>query len=128
MNKEKLYEAFGELIYAIAMADGVIQKEETEALEAILKDHPWSADIKWSFDYEVKNKKDVEDTYKKALYTCTEYGPAKEYDFLLEILEKIGAASDGFDSREADVIYDFQYDLKQRFVEELKENNLINRD
>ena len=32
---EKLYEAFGELIYVVAMADGVIQKEEVEAVKLV---------------------------------------------------------------------------------------------
>ena len=30
---EKLYDAFGELIYVIAMADGEIQKEELKAIK-----------------------------------------------------------------------------------------------
>lgn len=33
INKEKLYEAFGELIYVVAMADGEIQETEVAALK-----------------------------------------------------------------------------------------------
>ena len=39
-DKEKLYETLGELLYAIAKADGVIQAEEKEALEKMFKNHP----------------------------------------------------------------------------------------
>ncbi len=124
INKEKLYEAFGELIYAVAIADGVVQREETSALEKILEDHSWASEIQWSFNYEVKNKGDVEDIYKKALNTCVDYGPSPEYEFLLELLEVVGSASDGIESDEADVIYDFQYDLKQQFMKDLDANGL----
>ena len=50
-NQEKLYEAFGELLYVVAMADGLIQEEELSALDEVLKGHPWAADIQWSFNY-----------------------------------------------------------------------------
>ena len=39
-NQEKLYEAFGELLYVVAMADGMIQEEEIETLENVLSEHP----------------------------------------------------------------------------------------
>lgn len=48
-SPEKLYEAFGELLYVIAMADGLIQENEITALEQVLAENPWAADIKWSF-------------------------------------------------------------------------------
>ena len=67
MNKERLYDAFGELIYALAMVDGLIQPSEIEALAKILKGHPWASQIKWSFNYEVKKGIDINDIYEKAL-------------------------------------------------------------
>ena len=50
INKEKLYEAFGELIYVVAMADGEIQDTEIVALKKLVSEHLLGADIKWSFD------------------------------------------------------------------------------
>lgn len=125
MNKEKLYEAFGELIYAVAMADGMIQKDETTALTNILKDHAWASDIQWSFNYELKKEHKAKDAYKKALYTFQEYGPAPEYEFLFEILEAVGGASETVDSQEADIIYDTMYELNKKFREDMEKGDLL---
>ena len=75
---ERLFEVFGELLYAIAMADGVIQKEELSALEEI-----------------VENSSELENKCKKALKysNCivnlasllTEFGPIQEIESLKEI-------------------------------------------
>ena len=40
VSKTRLYDAFGELIYAVAIADGLIQEEETAVIERTLADHP----------------------------------------------------------------------------------------
>jgi len=80
INKEKLYEAFGELIYVVAMADGEIQETEVVALKKLVSEHPLGSDIKWSFDYEAKNISDTKDTYQKVLNTCQAYGPSEDYE------------------------------------------------
>lgn len=48
-KKERLYDAFGELLYVIAIADGVIQPEELVELEQIIENHPEGESINWSF-------------------------------------------------------------------------------
>ena len=115
INKEKLYEAFGELIYVVAMADGEIQDTEIVALKKIVNEHLLGADIKWSFDYEARNKMNTADTYQKVLNTCQAYGPTEEYLLLIDLLEKVAAASAGIDEKEQQVINDFQADLIARF-------------
>ena len=35
-DKEKLYETLGELLYAVALADGIIQKSEKNSLKELL--------------------------------------------------------------------------------------------
>ncbi len=118
--KEKLYDAFGELIYIVAMADGLIQKEEVEALERILVNHPWAKEIKWSFDFEVQKNENVDFVYNKVLDYCYQNGPDPEYKFLLEILEEVARASDGIDISERAVIKKFTYDLTERFKRDLE--------
>ena len=115
INKEKLYEAFGELIYVVAMADGNIQASEVAALKKLVQEHPLGADIKWSFDYEAKNETNVADTYQKVLNTCQAYGPTEEYLSLIDLLEKVAEASNGIDMEEQAVIKNFQTDLIARF-------------
>jgi len=118
INKEKLYEAFGELIYVVAMADGEIQESEVESLKNLVNEHPLGADIKWSFNYEAKNSTDTSDVYQKVLNTCQAFGPTKDYLLLIDLLEKVAAASAGIDEKEQAVINNFQTDLIARFKED----------
>ena len=116
ISKEELYDAMGELIYAVALADGFIQKEETDRLKELLLGHPWAAAIQWSFDYEKRKSKALEAAYQKALVTCQAYGPNEEYAFLMEVLEKVAEASDGVDEQESGVIDRFRNDLTTYFM------------
>ena len=124
-RKEKLYEAFGELVYTVAIADGYIQAEETEALQRLLNDHPWSKEIEWSFRYEVDNKRELKEVYEKALDTFAELGPDKEYEFMLEVLDKVAHASSGGEEDEARVIHSFKKDLIARFEKDLERLKLM---
>jgi uncharacterized tellurite resistance protein B-like protein len=119
-NLERLYDAFGELIYVVAMADGLIQKEEYETLEKILKSHPWAKEVKWSFDYEKSHNNSVEELYKKVLTICHEYGPRQEYHYLLEILEEVAKASDGVDESERNIINKFTTELTEWFKRDIE--------
>jgi uncharacterized tellurite resistance protein B-like protein len=127
VTKEKLYEAFGELIYAVAKADGVVQGEEVAALEKILKNHSWAKDIVWSFNYEAQKNNSVEYVYDKAMDIFKEHGPSAEYEHLLDILQAVAEASRGDSATEATekgIINLFQQDLIKRFRDDLQINYL----
>ena len=111
----ELYDAFGELIYVLAMADGEIQPEEKATLEHILQTHPWSREIMWSFNYESVKRNDVEDTYRKVLQKCFEIGPDPEYKFMIEVLEAVAKSSIELDEKEKAVIERFKADLTSEF-------------
>lgn len=115
-SKEKLYDALGELIYAVAQADGLIQKQEVERLHQVLLAHPWSREIQWSFNYENRREQSVEEAYSKAIETCKEFGPSREYAFLFEVLQAVAEASHGVDTNELEIIQRLKGDLKQHFV------------
>ncbi|GAA4279350.1 tellurite resistance TerB family protein [Aquimarina mytili] len=124
VSRERLYQTFGELLYVLAMSDGVIQKEEVETLEEILKGHPKGEEIKWSFDYESDNQNDIETLYKNIIEVFSDNGPDMEYDFMLYALTKIAEATKGVDANEEQVITNFSKDLLERFkndIEKIKE-------
>ncbi len=125
MDKERLYDAFGELIYALAMADGLIQPEEIQALDTILEGHRWASQIKWSFDYEANKNLNLHDVYTKALDTFSQHGQDKEYVYLIEILKRVAKASDGIDEKEQEIIERFQKDLKENFISEMEKRKLV---
>jgi len=125
INDTQLYDAFGELIYAVTIADGLIQKEEIETLENILEGHPWAKEIKWSFEYERKKENTLRDTYFKALNTLKDHGPHPDYKYLIEVLEKIAASSSSFDKSEGVLISNMQKSLKSHFMEYMGEHKLV---
>jgi len=120
VSKTKLYDAFGELIYAIAIADGMIQQEELDSLETILKGHPWAKEIQWSFDYEHRKQHNLMETYNKAVETLKDHGPSEEYVYLIEVLGEVAAASNGFEKKEGMLISNFQKLLKAHFKDTME--------
>lgn len=122
-QKTRLYDAFGEMMYVLAMADGVIQPEEKEALTRILENHPYGKDVVWSFNYEVGKNPNLEEVYQRVLNICHENGPDPEYQFLLELMGEVAKASEGIDPAEQKVINRFTQELTQRFKEDIARIN-----
>ena len=126
IKKHKLYDAFGELLYAIAIADGEIQDEEVKTLEQVLREHPWAKEIKWSFDYEKQKNHSLEEAYTKAIDVFKENGPDPEYKYFLDVMIRIADAFEGIVPQELHVIDNFVADLKDRFIKDLEDNKLVN--
>ena len=124
VSKTRLSDAFGELIYTVAIADGIIQEDEVKIIEERLKEFEWGEEVKWSFNYEKKKGSDLKETYLKALETFKDYGPHPDYYNLIELLEDVAKASDGFDRKEGRVISIFNKSLRAHFLEYLTENGL----
>lgn len=124
-SKTRLYDAFGELIYAVALADGLIQQEELDKIDEVLKNHPWGKDVKWSFDYEARKGNDPKDAFEKALDLFKENGPNPDYYNLIDIIERIAVSSQGMDTDEKEVIEGFQTSLRNHFLEFLDQNGLM---
>lgn len=115
MYVEKVYEAFGELLYAVSLSDGELQPEEEARLKEVLSGHEWEEDILWSFNYEKGRQRSVRDAYVRALDVFGEYGPYKEYYKFFDVLEKVAEASAGIDPEERKLIDSFKSELLERF-------------
>lgn len=118
-DNEKLYERLGELIYATAMADGIIQPEETAALQDLLKDHPWANDIEWSFNYEVKKNTDPNEVYKKVISFCQNHGPSMIYGEFIDAIEKIAGADGHIEEEEHEIEESFSKKLIAQFQRDI---------
>ncbi len=112
---EKLYEVMGELLYTVAMADGVIQNEEKEALKKLLQNHASQKEIMWSFEYEENKDSSVEEIYNKVINFCHGYGPAPQYQEFIDAMQIIAEAAGGVDKNESKIISSFSKDLLARF-------------
>ncbi|MBT8231568.1 MAG: TerB family tellurite resistance protein [Saprospiraceae bacterium] len=113
---DKLYDAFGELVYALAISDGEVQEEEIQTLNALLEDHPWAKEIKWSFNYEKNKHRNINDVYNKVKFACFDLGPHPEYAKMLEVLEKVAESSLGVVEEEQQIIDKFKADLIEEFM------------
>lgn len=118
-KEEKLYEVFGELLYALAKADGVIQMKEKETLKQLLKDHALGSEILWSFEFEESHNSSVEEIYNKVINFCHVYGPAPQYDEFINAMKIIADASDGITTKEHQLINSFSKDLMERFQRDI---------
>ncbi|RZS99137.1 TerB family tellurite resistance protein [Aquimarina brevivitae] len=118
-SEDRVYQSFGELLYVIAMSDGVIQKEELEKLDEILKGHPKAKEIQWSFLYEQDKNNDIELLYRKVIEVFADHGPNEEYEFMIFALEKLAEASDGVSADEQKRITSFSKDLLVRFQNDI---------
>ncbi|MFK8008659.1 MAG: TerB family tellurite resistance protein [Saprospiraceae bacterium] len=126
VSQARLHDAFGEIIYAVAIADGLIQEEELKLIDEKLAHFSWGEDAKWSFNWERKKETQLKDAYLKALDTLKENGPTSSYYDLINILEEVAKASDGFEKKEGQVISIFNKSLKSHFLEFLNDNGLNN--
>ena len=117
---EKLYSTLGELIYAVAKADGAIQQEEFARLDELLRGHKWGETIKWSFEYESKKDNDPEQIYQKVINNCQFMGPAPEYLEFIDMITEVADASQGVDEDEERVIRSFSHDLIERFKKDIQ--------
>ncbi len=115
MQKERLFDAFGELIYAFAMADGNVHEEEVRALESHLENYEGAKSVSWSFNYSIGKEISLNDAYKKAFNACVNIGPISDYEFLFELLDKV-AEIDGVQQSEKDLIVKFKTDLRDEFM------------
>ncbi|MCG8578816.1 MAG: TerB family tellurite resistance protein [Bacteroidales bacterium] len=112
---ERLYEVLGELLYAVAKADGVIQDEEKEKLKELFKNHGFGSEILWSFEYEESKSMPIDEIYNKVINFCHSYGPAPQYEEFIKAMKIIAEASEGIDEGEAKIIDSFSKDLLERF-------------
>ncbi len=112
---EKIYDVLGEMLYVVAMADGIIQKEEKQALQKFFSNHLQGKEIVWSFEYEENHRSNIEDTYNKVISFCHNYGPSPIYAEFIEAMKIIAEAADGVSNEEEQYINSFSEDLLKRF-------------
>lgn len=111
VSKEELYDAFGELLYAISSIDGEVQYEEAKKIEELLKGHEGAEDMMWSFEYEFDKQKTVAESCNKALAICQLYGHCSDYPFLIKVMKEVAAVSAGISEQEKNLIESFEKEL-----------------
>ncbi|HSZ72673.1 MAG TPA: hypothetical protein VK750_08345 [Cytophagaceae bacterium] len=115
VTKEQLFEAFGEILYALAAVDGKIQQEEKELIMQAIKHHRYEYDILLSFKQEVTKARTITDAFTKAMKTFREYGPFDGYSDFKIILENLAQSCQGVSPEEQQLIDQFHKELLSNF-------------
>lgn len=113
-SKEQLYQSFAELIYAVAMADGILMAAERKAIKQILGDHAMMPYIDNLFDATNKHSISIVSAYYKVRQYIKENKPDPEFSFLVQVLEALSKLSEGVADEEENLVEDFVLDLKQK--------------
>ena len=122
-GRQRLYYALGQLSYAVALADGKIQKEETDKLHEIIQ----KASEHINSDYDIaeivftlqsRDHTSLEKSYEWAMEEiklCKHYfKPQLRNDFYY-ILEAIANSSDGVEKHEERLLDKIQNDIEDIF-------------
>jgi DNA polymerase III delta prime subunit len=115
VKKEQLFEAFGEILYALAAVDGKIQQEEKVLIAQAIKHHRYEYDILFSFKQEVTHARTITEAFTKAMQTFRAYGPFDGYSDFKIILENLAESFQGISTEEQHIIDKFHKELLANF-------------
>lgn len=115
ISKEQLFEAFGEILYAMAAVDGKIQEEEKILIAQAIKHHRYEYDILFSFKQEVTKARTITQAFTKAMDTFRSYGPFDGYSDFKIILENLAQSCQGISKEEQELIDQFHKELLANF-------------
>ena len=116
-SKEKVYDAFAELIYAVVIADGKITASEEEVISKVIEGHSIKLDIQKYFDSKSKNIS-IAQSFMNTFGVCKEHGKDPEYPFLLHIVEDVALVSEGLNKDEDNLLSEFISSFKLKFLAE----------
>lgn len=116
---ENLHYAIGELAYAVARADGQIQREERKKFHAIVEAELRCKDYNFDvsdiiFQLMEKDKFDTETTYKWAMNeikTNSHYLSPKLKETFIKVMEKVAKAYPPVSKKEQEILDRFKADI-----------------
>ena len=115
VSKEQLFEAFGEILYALAAVDGNIQQEEKVLISQAIRHHRFEYDILMSFKQGVTKAKTIKEAFGKAMDTFRTYGTFDGYSDFKIILENLARSCHGVSPEEKEIIDEFHKELLTNF-------------
>lgn len=115
ISKEQLFEAFGEILYALAAVDGNIQQEEKLLIAQAIKHHRYEYDILFSFKQEVNRARTIKEAFGKAMDTFHAFGPFDGCSDFKIILENLALSCQGISTEEQEIIDQFHKELLSNF-------------
>lgn len=113
-NKTELYQSFASLIYAVAMADGILMNEEKDAIRKVIGNHPMMAPLNSLFESKEKLEISIVSAYYEVMTYIKQNKPDPEFSFLVQVLESLSSLSEGVEEEEGNLVEEFIIDLKSK--------------
>lgn len=109
---ESVYDAFARMIYAIVIADGVIDKDEKKIIEDKVK----GKEIESFLNHYIESEEEhfIIESYQNLLHACRDFGPSNEYSSLIDILNSIKTVSSVIDEDDAEIMDSIISNLKHK--------------
>lgn len=110
MNKpgNETLEVFGKILYALAMADGSVQKEEIDELHQIVEHNKWAKQIEFSFSMAQNLEMEPKMIFLKNMRVFRTCPINEHYPFFLDLMEKVANAHNGIVPKERNLIENFK--------------------
>ena len=125
-KKDRLFDAFGELLYAILHADQNIKDKNTylDITDQIARKYRITKHIDWNIDYQRRNAHSLENSYMRALMACRDNGPDPDYIDLFDLLKYTTDLNKNLTAENKEFVGGFQNALKEIFIQADKEGRL----
>ncbi len=109
---DRVYDAFARMIYAIIIADGVIDKNE----KRIIEDHVEGKEIEEYLEKYINSDEEylIIESYQNLINACRDYGQSDEYSELIGILHEIKGVSAVIDEDDAEILDSIISNLKHK--------------
>ncbi|MBU2884853.1 hypothetical protein KO507_03625 [Gilvimarinus agarilyticus] len=109
-------DVFGKILYALAMADGGIQKEEREALQKMVDQDDWAHRIKLSFDAAMNLEMDPKMVFYKNMRIFQTLKTDVHMPYFLDLMNRMANAYEGIVPEERALIENFNHKVNQSSV------------
>ena len=108
----KVYDAFARMIYAIIIADGVIDSNERR----IIENHVKGKEVEEFLESYISSKEEylIIESYQNLINACREFGFTEEYSELINILNQIKKVSEVIDEDDAEILDSIISNLKHK--------------
>ncbi|MGB1205882.1 MAG: hypothetical protein ACPG5B_09560 [Chitinophagales bacterium] len=125
-KKERLFDAFGELLYAIIHTNQNIKDKNTylDITDKIARKYRITRHIDWTVNYERRNAHSIDNAYMRALMACRDNGPDPDYIDLFDLLQYTTNLNKNLTEKDIDLISGFESALKEIFIQADKEGRL----
>ena len=125
-KKERLFDAFGELLYAVLHSDQNIEDRNTylDIVDQINRKYRITKYIDWNTNYERRNAHSLENAYMRALMACRDNGPDPDYIDLFDLLKYTTSLNKNITEKNSNFIAGFETALKEIFIQADKEGRL----